>query len=151
MPVERPLDDEEEAELERYFFMALELLPIDPTTQGEEGFLIAACEMLINALRQGAEPPDGASQSDVALWLGVLWGEELCRLGGWNWIYLITDEGLEGAAVVDPRRSRAIFPIFAMSNWMQPNAPVHASMQLLTQLLKQRQVELPAHRYHVLG
>ena len=63
--------------------------------------------MLINALRWGAEPPDGASRSDVALWLGVLWGEELCRLGGWNWIYLITDEGLEGAAVVDPRRSRA--------------------------------------------
>lgn len=151
MAVERPLDPDEEAELERYLLMALELLPVNPETQDDDGFLIAATEMLVNAIRQGAAPPDAVSLEDIALWLGVLWGEELCRLGGWSWIYLITDNGLEGAAVVDQRRSRAVFPVYAMSNWMRPGAPVHASMQLLTQLLKQRQVELPAHQYHVLG
>ena len=147
MPVERPLDEEEEAELERYFFMALELLPIDPTTQSEEGFLIAACEMLINALRQGAEPPEGASRSDVALWLGVLWGEELCRLGGWNWIYL-TRTWLEGAAVVDPRPEQSRLSRY-MSNGCS-RLTVHAST-VAHSALKQRQVELPAHQYHVLG
>jgi hypothetical protein len=149
--VERPLDSEEEAELERYMLMALELLPVDPTTQSEEGFLIAASEMLINAIRQGAAPPEGVSLEDLALWLGVLWGEELCRLGGWSWIYLITDSGLEGIAVTDTRRSRVVFPIFAMAQWLKPGSPVHASMQLMTQLLKQRRVELPGLQYHVLG
>ena len=109
MPVvERPLTAEEEAELDLLFSGALGLLP-PVTEQGAPDFLIGAVQLFVEAHRAGQGPE--AAVEDLATAMGALWGDELCRVAGWQWCYLTFDGGLEGAAVCPPDRSLAVLPV----------------------------------------
>ncbi|MEL6343381.1 MAG: hypothetical protein AAFV53_09615 [Myxococcota bacterium] len=107
MPVARPLSAEEEGELNQLFSAALGLLPVGE--QSDPHFLIAAMQLLIEEVRAGRGPD--LSAADLATQLGVVWGDELCRVAGWQWRYLTLDNGLEGVAVISEDRAFVALPI----------------------------------------
>ena len=117
---ERALTDAEQEELDGLFSLALGYLPV--SSQANPAFLIGALHLLIEEFRAGRlreVPPD-----DLAAYGGVVWGDELCRLQGWQWCYLTLDSGLEGAAVVTPDRSLAVMPVHMVYRWLsRPQAP----------------------------
>jgi hypothetical protein len=106
MPVSRPLTDEEEAELTARFAAALELIPV----QGDDAdFLIAGLNIVVEAVRAGRPVP--RPRDELAADLGVLWGDELCRVAGWSWCYMHLESGLEGAAVCPADHSLVVLPV----------------------------------------
>ena len=106
MPVLRPLTDDEEAELTTRFAAALELLPVQ--SEGAD-FLIAGLSLVVEAMRAGRPVP--RPRDELATDLGVLWGDELCRVAGWSWTYLTLESGLEGPAVTPADQSLAVMPV----------------------------------------
>ena len=112
----------------------MELVPIVPEAQ-EEGVLIVAT-LMIEAVRKGESLPSGVKIDDVVLWLGILWGEELCRVAGWKWGYLILDNEFEGLAVVDQNNGRACFPMHLIANWMQNTEKSNDCMTFFAALFK---------------
>ena len=135
MPTFRSLTREEEQEIDRYLIFAMELVPIVPEAQ-EEGFLIVATHIMIEALREGQQAPSGVSLDDVVLWLGILWGEELCRVANWNWGYLSLENDFEALAVVDQNKGRACFPMHLIANWIQNKEQTNDCMTLFAGLFK---------------
>ena len=121
MPSFRALSTVEEQELDTCLVHALELVPVDPSQQGE-GFLVVGIHVFVEAVRAGEELPPGVSPEDAATWMGVLWGEELARQGGWEWCSLRMDNGLEGVALVDRNRSRACYPLHCLHRWLSGDA-----------------------------
>jgi len=106
VPVVRPLTDAEEAELTERFTSALALVPV----QGDDAdFLIAGLGIVVEAVRAGRPVP--RPRDELAADLGVLWGDELCRVAGWSWCYITLDSGTEGAAVCPPDQSLAVLPV----------------------------------------
>ena len=106
MPVVRPLTAEEEAELTERFALALELIPV----QGDSAdFLIAGLHLVVEAVRAGRPVP--RPLDELAVDLGVLWGDELCRVAGWTWCYLTDETGLEGPAVSPADQSVVVLPV----------------------------------------
>ena len=106
MPVVRPLTDDEEAELTQRFSSALMLVPV----QGDDAdFLIAGLNIVVEAVRAGRPVP--RPRDELAADLGVLWGDELCRVAGWSWCYLTLESGTEGAAVCSADRALAVLPV----------------------------------------
>ena len=82
-PKIRALNQQEEAEIDRYLIHGLELLPVSYEKQ-EGDFLLLAIQLVLEAARLGEEPPQGVSISDLSTWLGVVWGDELCFRLGWK-------------------------------------------------------------------
>lgn len=106
MPVVRPLTDAEEAELTERFTSALGLVPV----QGDDAdFLIAGLNIVVESVRAGRPVP--RPRDELAADLGVLWGDELCRVAGWSWCYLILESGIEGAAVCPADQSLVVLPV----------------------------------------
>ena len=135
MPKVRPLSAEEESELDRYLIYAMELVPIVQEIQ-EEGFLIVATHLLIDNLRDDADLPSGVSVEDAVVWLGVLWGEELCRLSSFGWLYVKLDSGFEGVAIVDENNSRVCFPIHVIHSFVHNKKMTNDCMGLFARLFK---------------
>ena len=106
MPVVRPLTDDEEAELTERFGSALGLVPVQ---NDDADFLIAGLNIVVEAVRAGRPVP--RPRDELAADLGVLWGDELCRVAGWSWCYLTLESGAEGAAVCPPDRALAVMPV----------------------------------------
>ena len=115
MPTHRVLNVDEETELEQYLLMGLELVPLPPGLEdidGRDPMLIAlGISTMIDAVRSGAPVPDGLNIEDLATCLGVLFGEELCRVVGWSWAQLTLDDGFDGLVVSDEEHGLAMLPI----------------------------------------
>ena len=115
MPTHRSLSEEEEQDLDSYLVMGLELVPlpegVDEIDQRDGSLLVLGIGALVEALRTGAPPPDGLDGSELATCLGVLLGEELCRVAGWSWVQLSFEDGFEGLAAVDSNHGLAMLPI----------------------------------------
>ena len=106
MPVLRPLTEDEEAELTTRFAAALELIPV----QGDDAdFLIAGLNIVVEAVRAGRPVP--RPRDELAADLGVLWGDELCRVAGWTWCHITLETGLEDAAVCPADQSLVVLPV----------------------------------------
>jgi hypothetical protein len=106
VPVLRPLTAEEEAELTERFALALSLIPV----QGEDSdFLIAGLNIVVDAVRAGRPVP--RPRDELATDLGVLWGDELCRVAGWSWSYMTLESGVEGPAVTSADRAMVVMPV----------------------------------------
>ena len=149
MPSFRSLDAGEEAELDRYLIHAVELVPI-MAEQQEDGFLLMATHFLLESLRSGDPLPPGVEQGDLTCWLGTLWGEELCRLAGWEWGYVELDCGFSGAAVVEPDRKRLCFPINCIHAWLKEGA-ANNCMNLFVQLSQKPSPALQPNSWVVMG
>ena len=146
----RPLNSGEQSELDLNMVMALELIPIDPAQQ-EEGYLIAGIHMMIEALRLGDDLPVGVNANEIPVCLGVLWAEELCRIGRWEWAYATLDSGFEGACVHDPELSRICFPIHCIQRWIVDKEEENRAMQFFAQLCHPPKPALPKNALVVMG
>lgn len=113
----RKLSREEEEELDTLLIAGLELLPIQK--QNHERFLLLALHMLIEAVRMGEPLPERVSLDDFCAQMGVVYGEQLCMLLHWDWVYLTLGETYEGAAIMNPERTCALFPIPTLYRWTQ--------------------------------
>ena len=88
-PVARPLTDEEQAELSQLCEGALFLLP-SPEDVGmsaddvDAGMLPKFVGVMAEAVRRGFELPITVSTDELAMRLGALYGDEICRLAGWE-------------------------------------------------------------------
>ena len=115
-PVARPLTDEEEAELTELVSGALVLLPapedvgLDPDAPAP-GMYPQFIGIMAEARRRGFELPFVVADEELALRLGALYGDELCRVAGWDWEMLSWPSGLETLAVVSPDRSVCVLPL----------------------------------------
>jgi hypothetical protein len=113
--VDRALTDEEEAELSVLLTMGLERVPLPPEVEDidevDPALLILGMADVVDALHAGEPLPEGLSREELAMALGALWGEELCRLAGWRWRYLQREDGLEGLIVAAPRKGFAVMPM----------------------------------------
>ncbi len=135
MPVERALSVEEEQELDERFGRALEWIPVQQPQQAD--VLIAGLALIVEAVRAGQPlpPPLGELPLDeLAADLGVLWGDELCRLAGWSWCYLTLESGTEGPAIVDPDRAAAVFPVHLLYRALTRPAQPHRVLELLEKI-----------------
>lgn len=114
MPTERPLSEEEEAELDQLCAEAFGLLP-HPGDLGmaedTPGVLPRFIGVMAEAVRRGFELPIEIGQEALALRLGALFGDEVARISGWEWVYLDFENGLEGLAVVSEDRALALMPL----------------------------------------
>ena len=111
--MDRPLTAEEEAELSVLLTMGLERVPLPPGVDDidevDPALLILGMADVIDAVAAGEPLDEDLSRPELAMALGALWGEELCRLAGWRWLYL---EGeLEGPIVAPPRKGWAVLPM----------------------------------------
>ena len=132
-PTFRALTAAEELELDQFMAMGLEMLPVHPEIQ-QDGALIIAIHLVLDACRQGEPLPNGVDQQTLVLCLGVVWGEELCRIAGWRWEYCCLGNGLDGPIVVDDKRRRYCFPINCMVEWWRDDSDPESWLQFFTQL-----------------
>ncbi len=119
--IERPLTDEESAELDVRFTAGLELIPLPPGASpglGPAGEVVLSqgISALVDAVQSGADTSKLPPMTELATTLGVVFGDELCRVADWSWVYLrFPDEsergGLEGPAIVTPQRTHACMPV----------------------------------------
>ena len=118
--VSRRLTSVEEIELDELLIAGLERLPIQK--QNQERFIVLALHMLLEAIRMGEALPKDLSFDDFCAQMGVVYGEQLCLLFGWEWTYLTLENSYEGAAVMNPEGTCALFPIPALYRWTKiPN------------------------------
>jgi hypothetical protein len=107
-PVERLLNDDERDEMEALIIEGLEQLRIDRQATPES--IVSAIRTLIDDQREqvfGDEEREGLSYT-----MGSLWGEQICRELGWEWVVLTyADTGDEGTAIVSSDRAFVYFPM----------------------------------------
>ena len=145
----RTLDPEEEAELDRFLLHAIELVPIVEDMQ-EDGFLLVAGHILMESLRAGESLPAGVSKEDLVLWLGTLWGEEICRMGQWQWGYAELTNGFAGIVVVDANKARMCFPFHCVNKWLSPQEN-NDFMAFFARLCQPAGTQWPANSLTVMG
>ena len=117
----RKLYDSEEAELDSLLISGLELLPIQK--QNEERFILLAVHLLLEALRLGEPLPSSLTHDEFCAQMGVVYGEQICMLLHWEWVYLTLGDSYDGAAVMNPERTMALFPIPTIHRWTQRQNP----------------------------
>lgn len=113
----RKLNTSEEAELDLLLISGLELLPVQK--QSEERFILLALHLLLEAIRMGEPLPQRLAHDDFCAQMGVVYGEQICMLLHWDWVYLTIGDSYEGAAVMNPERTMALFPIPTVYRWTQ--------------------------------
>ena len=147
-PIERLLTPDEESELDELLHRALACVPIDPSQQEAQGALVVGLHMWIEHLRDN--PADDADKVELLSMIGVLWGEELCRVANWDWCVMEMPNGFVGTAVVDDRRARICFPIQLANGWVNIEQ-VNRCMLLFTELCRRDHAELDANGYYSIG
>ena len=113
----RHLNVSEESELDSLLIAGLELLPIQK--QNAERFVLLAVHLILEAIRMGESLSREISHDDFCAQIGVVYGEQLCMLLHWDWVYLTLEDAYEGAAVMNPERTMALFPIPTIHRWTQ--------------------------------
>ena len=115
VPTPRTLNQDEEAEIEQFLLMALEWVPLPQDVTDidarDPALLVMGVSAVVDAVRSGEVLPEGVDLGSLATGLGVLFGEELCRVVQWEWRYLVFDDGFEGLAVARSDGSLAVLPI----------------------------------------
>jgi hypothetical protein len=110
---ERPPDRDELQDLEQLVHEGIECLGfiVDlPSDLDDSAAVVRAIRQFADEVHQGTPLPRGYRDLEqVAYALGMLWGDELRQAFEWEWVYLQTDDGFEGWAVVSPDRSYACF------------------------------------------
>lgn len=82
-----------------------------PANLDDSAAVVRAIRQCVDEVRQGVPLPAAYEDLEQAAYaLGTLWGDEIRRACGWEWVYLQTGEGFEGWTVASPNRSHVCFP-----------------------------------------
>jgi len=105
---ERPLEEQEQNELDDLVEQGLEMLGEHfPENPDDPAQVIAAIRIFVDEHRTA---PSDEDTEAVAFAIGALWGDEVRRALGWQWVLLRLDRGDELFCVVSPDRAVAIRP-----------------------------------------
>ena len=105
---EAPLAADVKDELRQYEKAALSALKLDSVRVDEDVVVEAISKFADTLLASDAE-----IDTEVVTQLGVLWGHQICRRLGWDWVELtIQDDMWYG--IVSRQREYAIFPLIYM-------------------------------------
>ena len=92
-------------------------------TRGKPGALPdAIVRAIASALPDGTEPTSEDEQADLAFELGVLWGDQIVRTAGWEWMEL-SWETWSAPAIVSPDRAHACFPMRLIADAIETDRP----------------------------
>ena len=108
-PEERPLNREEEGELQ--FFARQGLARLGITGREPPPVIVRTVARYLDRWRKEHSKP---SEDDVlvfALENSVLWAAQVVRTLGWEWTAVLDEEGEALYAIVSPDRSRVIYPV----------------------------------------
>ena len=110
--------------------------------------IVEAVDKAVFELQKGGGP-EFAEDEEAALLLGCLWGEQLVRELGWQWIGATFHEfdDAEATGVVSPNRALAIYPFHFIFECLENKVPV--TIQLAFEILKDgsRVPRLPPRSY----
>jgi hypothetical protein len=111
---ERLPNQDESQDLEQLVHDGIECLGfmVDlPANLDDSATVVRAIRQCMDKVRQRVPLPATYGDLEQAAYaLGTLWGDEIRRACGWEWVYLQTGEGFEGWAVASPNRSHVCFP-----------------------------------------
>lgn len=154
---ERPLSREESGELSALMTEALELLPLPPGAvvggpESPPAMMVQAIATVVDMLRSEPEAARGAAPGEVAMRLGVAFGEELCRSAGWEWV-MATPGGApeETLAVAAPDRSDVIFPMHCLGRLILSPQQPNDLVLLFAVVSEARLPTVPPGSWRVLG
>lgn len=128
----RRLSSREEEDLDSWVLLGLECLPKE-LNQEDEHFVIMSIHAIIQNIREGGAIPEEYSLEDISFGLGAIYGEQLCLVYDWEWMYLCVSEQEEGIAIVNKERTHALFPFSSMMQWTNKEYE-HRSLVLWTSL-----------------
>jgi hypothetical protein len=142
MPItsERKTTPEEEAEFKRYAAAGLKMLGLQGNTEPVE--LVAAVDSFVDA--QQRKPKGFVSKflnqkqnnTESALALGIVWGNQVVREFGWEWI-CVTSDGHEYYVVAPADRSLAIYATYFIKECLDfPTADCTAMLSFNMMLAK---------------
>ncbi|WP_428312340.1 hypothetical protein [Hydrocarboniphaga sp.] len=112
---ERALDSEELSEFTSFNRMGLQLLGLPEAVEPKD--LVKAIDVYVDAWqnkRRGLLAklmPKTQDPVEVALALGIVWGNQIVKAFGWSWVCVVS-EGSERYAVVSADRSLAIYATY---------------------------------------
>jgi len=105
---EEPLAADVRDELRQYESAALSALKLG-SVRADEDVVVEA----INKFADSLLASDAEVDTELATQLAVLWGHQICRRLGWEWVKL-TVQGDMWYGIVSRRREYAIFPLIYM-------------------------------------
>lgn len=121
VPTERPLRPSEEQERVTALKEALSLVRVPPGA-GPEEVMVA-----LDAFLEGARRKPGASRKQQALtvarWVGTLWGHQVTKARGWEWVHLTDASGSQALAVASPDRAWVARPIRFVQDLLMAGRP----------------------------
>jgi hypothetical protein len=111
---ERPPTREEQRDLEQLVHDGIECLGtvVDlPDDLDDSAAVVRAIRRCVDKVHEGAALPAAYRDPEEAAYaLGSLWGDEVRRACGWEWVHLQTESGFEGWAVASPDRAYTCLP-----------------------------------------
>ena len=113
----RRLTPQEEEEIDILLLAGLECISI--SNEEKEDFFIHKIDAIIHSFREEPRTQEERSQEDICMQLGAVYGEQMCFVYDWEWVYLDIPTQKTGIAVVNPQRNRAFFPLEAIFHWTQ--------------------------------
>jgi hypothetical protein len=145
---ENPLSGDMLDAIEDYATEAARLLGLADRQPMSPEDIVAAVDMCVQQRQQG-NGPQFAEDDEAALLLGCLWGQQLVRELGWQWVGVTFHEfdDAEATGVVSPNRALAIYPFHFIFECLENKAPV--TIQLAFDILKEgrRVPRLPPRTY----
>ena len=129
---ERSLTETESDDLREMQDTALTMLPDLGWEPSPEAVIEAIGEALPSLRALDRQP---AFEASIAL--GALWGEQICRMLRWEWVWLteVEDEQYTHYAVVPPGRELFISALFVLSHYAIKAKPEDTSVLLFNMLV----------------
>lgn len=95
-----------------------------PEDLDDSAAVVRTLRGFVDQVHGGMELPKPYGEpAQAAVVLGMLWGDEVRRAFGWDWVFLEDDRGRETWGVVSPDRSYACYPhLFIGGKLMNPNS-----------------------------
>ncbi len=110
--------------------------------------LIEAVDDFIYRWQKGERPSEEIVEAeDAPIMFASLWGEQVVREFGWEWVHIMFDDELGTYAVVSPDRSLAIYPFNFVAECMA-DPTIDAAIALSFNMLTEGSIpQLPPNEY----
>ena len=107
----------------------------------------------VDAIRTLADKAAGAEIKTVAIDLGALWGQSLCKATGWEWRSLKQSDGTTFTAACSPSRSHMVNPILNLHSLLKskPNGKANNSLLLFNMVCENHLPAVPNGTLLALG
>jgi hypothetical protein len=142
---ESPLAADVQGELRQYEAAALSALKLGSVRVDEDG-VVKAIRDFADSLLAG----DVQIDTEVVTQLGALWGHQICRRLGWEWVELTVQDDM-WYGIVSHQREHAIFPLIYMREVLVERSKENTILLIYNMLKAGKFSPAEPGDYHVLG